>query len=221
MTARLPENTNLSYYVNNDYRGLPLLKKCYPYIEDYLERCYDVLMHALLRYPSVTGIRFDLHYPGDSPLPANAFSNTVMSRFIKTLRERIARDQLIASREGKRVHMTELDYVWVREIAESQRPHYHVMVFLNNQAFMSLGDPSKDWDNMAKRIRDSWAKALGLDYDTAKYLVHFSEYSSHCILRNDRKSIEDAFRALSYCCKAYSKQYGHPGHSFGSSQLRE
>lgn len=221
MSHRLSDNTNLSLYMNNDYMGLPLLPNCYPYLEGYLERCRLVLLHALTLYPCVTGIRFDLHYPADHPLPDNAFSNLVMSRFIKILRDRIARDQLRASREGKRVHMTELDYVWVREMGETHRPHYHLMIFLNNQAFMSLGDPSleSEKENMAKRIRESWAKALGVDYSVAKYLVHFTANSSHCIQRGDPKSTGDAFRALSYFCKAYSKQYGHSGHSFGSSQL--
>lgn len=221
MSVRFTENTNLTVYVNNDYKGLPLLPNCYPYAEEYLERCYRVMRHALSRYPAVTAIRFDLHYPSDMPLPSDAMSNHVMSCFTQKLRERIRAEQYKAHRDGKRVHWTELDYVWVREIGDSQRPHYHVMIFLNHQAFMSLGNPDFENENvtMAYRIRNAWAYALRIDYEKAKYLAHFTELSSHSIRLDNQRSIHEAFKALSYLCKHHSKQYGLPGHSIGSSQL--
>ncbi|WP_439590338.1 YagK/YfjJ domain-containing protein [Hydrogenophaga sp.] len=75
-----------------------------------------------------------------------------------------------------------------------------------------------DQQNMANRIQEAWASALGLPLELTKGLVHFPE---NAVYRFDPESPPEAaafFRRASYLCKATTKQFGLGHHGFGASR---
>jgi hypothetical protein len=231
MRLRHPDNHNLIYHSGSTWNGLPVLDKHVPLIHSYLSSIHEVMQRAVQEHPRTFGVRFDLHFPSGW----NALDGDAISRFIDSLKAQIAADLHRRRQERKdgRVHPCRLRYVWVKEQDASAAPHYHVFIFLNRDAYFSLGNfqvqqtvwedmpPAQGKANMAERIQKGWASALGLPLLMARGLVHFPVKCCYSIDANSpdfEEMFKDAFRRASYFAKAHSKCYGDGSNKFGCSR---
>lgn len=119
-------------------------------------------------------------------------------------------------KRGTRVHRHDLRYVWAKERDTSHHDHYHVRLFLNANAYRTLGRLDKDDGNLSVRLLKAWATALRLYPEDVEGLVHME--GNRILRRGNSDQLSDFFEWCSYMCKANSKNYGRNGKSFGYSQ---
>lgn len=172
MSKRHTSNTNLTVISNGQYQGLNVYPR--PLSAAYLDAILQTLQAAMNEHPRTFMVRFDLHLPQlnfrDSP---TVYDSTVISKFFKSLDAKIQQDRLIKGREGKRVHPCTRRYIWARERACADTDHYHIAIFLNNDAYNHLGNYNRSGQNLSTKIVEARASALGLDDYSTRHLVHF------------------------------------------------
>lgn len=221
MQKRHSSNTNLTVISNGLYQGFSVYPK--PLSAQYLDAILRTMQATLNEHPRTLMVRFDLHLPHlnfcDSPA---IYDSTVISKFFKSLDAKIEHDRNIKRQEGKRVHPCTMRHVWARERADAVTDHYHVAIFLNNDAYSHLGDYNRNGRNLSTKIVEAWASALGLDEYVARNLVHFPvDTPVYYINRNAAdypQTFASAFYRLSYLAKLETKYYGDRSRSFGCSQ---
>ena len=211
-------NKNLRLYTGKCYQSLPVMSGHSPMIEDYLWALHTVIEKAVNQYRRVFAFRVDLHLPAGTGEYNDEFSNSVVSKFIESFKAKIRHNRAVASKAGSYAHGTKVRYFWVREIGDCGRAHYHVVFLLNGDAFNWLGKYESSGANMAHRVWEAWASALGENIERAKTLVHFPQNPSYMLLRDDSESIAAFFHRASYLCKARTKLYGAGHHGYGASR---
>lgn len=234
MSHRHSSNRNLTLYSGATWQGHPVQTKCGSLISHYLERILNVIQCAVDEHPRTWVIRCELSFPDNGYEPDTA----VISRFIDSLKAQIKAHEARKRREGKRIHYCHLRYVWVKERASSHVWHYHVALFVNRDAYFTLGlfksmrdvnshersqssINDSDTTNMSDRIRTAWASALDLRLDATRGLVHFPKNPTYCLDANDRDfddQFDDVFHRLSYFAKSDTKHFGNGSNNFGSSR---
>lgn len=225
------ENRNLTIYQGTRYNGMPLLPK-YTYIAEYLAKIELVLNNAQTEHPRTLAIRFDLHMPkkpNDLDYPYS-YTNDVISTFIASLKAKFTADLERKSRGNIRLHPSTFRYIWVKELSITGLPHYHVVIFLNNDTYNSIGPYSIQRRNNFSRIVESWASALKSDSwpillersfeeacelvsfpkDTPMYYVNANHIDHHQLYFN-------LFKRLSYFAKNETKDYTN-GQNIGYSR---
>lgn len=200
-----------------------------PFNEYYLQRLQSVVEMARHNHTRTLAVMLLLRLPdyqdtGDSIANNPATDTKVMTRFIEALNARIDAYQHRRQKAGKRVNVCQLTYAWVREYGEQGKPHYHAVLFVNNDTFRGLGDYRHCGDNLGSFIEEAWCSALGLgsvlEYRT---LVHFPDNPLYYL---DPKApgfnvIKHGLLCrLSYLAKERSKIYSKEVRSFGCSQWR-
>jgi len=221
MNTKHPNNRNLTPYSDSNFIGLPLLEKYKPYAEEYLKIINKVFRKALQEYPRSLVIRFDLRMPED--FEGKQFGDRLMTRFVKSMREIIDADLARKERMNKRTHNCYMRFVWVREIDQSNNPHFHVVILLNRDVYRNLGKYGAIDENMANRINRAWASAL--KRKTAWYdgLVYFPKNCTYFLNFNEPIEVflpkfKDCFRRVAYLAKIKTKAFGYPGRNIGYSQ---
>lgn len=215
---RHPQNHNLTLHYDNAYQGLPVMHEKGPFIREHLERLHSTMQRALDQYPRVFAFRVELKFPNSGMLPSYAFTNEVISRFFESFKAKIEHSRSVARRNNRYAHPCTVRYVWVREIASSDRPHYHLVILLNKDAYSVLGHFRSEGRNLFNRLEEAWASALGLRRDAVAGLVHIPPNPVYYIARDSWQSQADFFHRASYLCKAATKEYGDRQHSFGASR---
>jgi len=216
--VRHPGNTNLTLHYDATYLGLPVQQDKGPFVLSYLERLKQTIDRALAQYRRVFAFRVDLRFPANQQLPADAFTNEIMSRFIESFKAKIAHNRRRALDVDKYAHECVVRYVWVREIGESGRPHYHLLILLNGDAYCALGSFTSKQRNTCHRLEEAWASALGLPVAAVDGLVHIPDDPTYKLRRGDQQGMNDLFHRASYLCKAATKSYGNWQHGFGCSR---
>lgn len=211
-------NRNHDLYQGSQYGSMPLVSESYPMVISFLDALLVVLDRALGQYGRVFAFRFDLRMPAGVDAASETFCNSIVSRFIDSLKAKIRHNRETAKANGGLVHDTKVRYFWVREVGDQGRVHYHFVVLLNGYAFNWLGNYQSTGGNMANRIWEAWASALGEPVEAAKHLVHFPENPSYMLFRADPDSVAAFFQRASYLCKARTKQYGFGHHGYGASR---
>ncbi len=180
---RHPTNTNLHLYYGDTFEGFPLMRDKGPFIREYLSDLKRVIELALAEYPRVLAFRVDLRLPQGIELPDYAYTNQVISRFFESFTRKIQYHQ---ERVAERCYSRgcKVRYVWSREISQGRRPHYHVLIMLNRDAYYTVGRLGSERVNMISRMEESWASALGLSVDQVRGRVHIPENAEY---RIDRK----------------------------------
>lgn len=215
---RFPQNTNLILYNHDRYHGLDIQVDKGPFIEQYLERLYMVSHNALYQYPRVFAFRFDLRLPASLELYSGECNNELFKRFMSSFKAKIKHNRDMARQKNKYAHDSTVRYVWARESGQHGVIHYHVAVFLNYDAFRSLGKFELDRDNIYNRLREAWTGVLGLQVSQTAGLVEIPRNCRYVLLRNDPTSLNEFFYRASYLCKAATKVYGNGQHGFGASR---
>lgn len=213
-----PFNRNQTLHYERTFKGLPVLPDNRPFVAEYLDTLYRVQQQALEAHRRVCAFRFDLRFPVSMEAKDDNITNAFMTRFIESLKAKIRHDRQRVKERRSSAHDTDVRYVWTREVGDEGRVHYHFALLVNGNAYFSLGKLTSDQKNMANRIQEAWASALGLPPAKTRGLVHFPE---HCVYRFDPESPLEAaefFERASYLCKAHTKQFGLGHHGFGASR---
>lgn len=215
---RHPNNTNLHIYADSLFEGFPIMIDKGPFVTEYLAALKRTVEHALNQYPRLLAFRIDLRLPIGIDLPDYAYTNQVISRFIESFKAKVEHNRLKACERNPYAHGSKVRYVWAREEGTRQRPHYHVLILLNRDAFYTLGKLQSDNPNMISRLQEAWASALGLQVDQVTGLVEIPSNATYRVDREDSGALSDLFHRASYLCKVASKAYGNGQHGFGCSR---
>ena len=231
LRKRVPENMKLKFFYECYYRGCEVLTRQGPLIENYLESTYDALLYVCEMQNKTFVFRLDLRFPDDMPPNTLHVLNTYIRRFLDNYEEELA---LLRLKHQSQIHSTNSRNVWCREQKDSDKPHYHLLILLNGNAFQQLGSSKESaWggyqDNtlIHAAIR-AWSQALELPIYKNKGLVEIVKKWKHgrrtnkyflCMLhRNDPYSFAEVMYVASYLCKYHSKPLGQWVHCFGASQ---
>ncbi|OLO10471.1 hypothetical protein BTW10_14020 [Chromohalobacter japonicus] len=222
---RHPYNDKLRLFYEEIYRGYSVMQRADgPQIENFLERSLITLNLAQEKNRTTFAFRVDLRFPDDmSRLPMHN-DNGVLARFFRFF--------FYELEKANTKYPAMPRYLWAREQANSVKPHYHLMILLNKDAFDSLGmfAPNDDGiytrQNLYHRMMRSWLKAMGYVADESSFLqlVNVSENPvteipwSRILHRHDWCAMDEAMYMASYLCKAYTKPIGQNVHVFDSSR---
>jgi len=215
---RHPQNPNLHIHTDDLFEGLPVMVDKGPFVTEYLDALKRTISKALAQYPRVLAFRVDLRFPLFIEFPEYAYTNQTISRFIESFKAKIEHNREIAREKNPYAHGSKVCYVWAREIGMRERPHYHMLILLNRDAFFTLGRLQSETPNMIKRLQEAWASALGLQLDQVRGLVEFPANSTFRIDRGDIEALANLFHRASYLCKAATKHFGDGCHGFGCSR---
>lgn len=201
------------------------MNKLYTYNPAYQKRIELVLDHSISKYPRLNVFRFDLRLPDyyldiDTPSP---LATNLISKFFASLKAKLGNDLLKRRRLGKRVHDSELYYVWAREVGDiKNKEHYHIAIFINKDRFHSFGNYDCNSGSLASLVIQSWASALNIPDEEAATLVHFPKEPSCWIEQNSEEYCSQRALAdlrLKYLAKNQTKVYGLGKRNFGASQV--
>lgn len=219
---RHPSNSNLSLHRGESFEGLPVMIDKGPFIREYLADLKHTIELAMAEYPRVLAFRVDLRLPQGIDLPGYASTNLVISRFFESFTRKICYHQdKVRERDGY-ARGCKVRYVWTREIGQEGKPHYHLLILLNRDAYYTVGRLGSERVNMISRIEASWASALGLSASQIRGLVHIPERAEYRIDREVRRGdvgkLPEMFYRASYLCKVATKAYGDRQRGFGTSK---
>ncbi|RBI68270.1 hypothetical protein DQ400_07850 [Vreelandella sulfidaeris] len=181
-----------------------------PLLPDYLEDGYQVFKQAIQDHKRVLVLRFDLQLPLGLTLPGDAETNKVIRRFLSSFQSKI--DSHLKRNNVK--HKCPVRHIIAREIGtDSQRPHFHVMLLLNGNAFHNMGSREYEGENNFWRIAEAWASALRISPTEAAKRVQCTKKKIGCTFyrlepSNEYAQFSEAFYRMSYFCKAHTKVYG-------------
>ncbi|MCO7504824.1 MULTISPECIES: inovirus Gp2 family protein [unclassified Pseudomonas] len=219
---RFSENRNLRLYSADTFQGLPIMGEKGPFILGYLEALSRTINLALDQYPRVIAFRVDLRLPRFGGIPDDALSNRVISRFIESFKAKIEHDREKAREQHKYAHACRVRYVWAREVGWGGRPHYHLLILLNRDAYYTVGRLQSQRPNMISRMQEAWASALKCEVEQVQGLVEIPKNAEYRVDRNVRPGnvdqLPELFHRASYLCKAATKRYGDGAHGFGCSR---
>lgn len=216
---RHPGNSNLTLCREDHYRGQLIQVNKGPFVRSYLSGLDWVVCQALDEYSRVFAFRFDLRFPASIELPDYLYTNKVIDRFLESFKAKIKHNRLKAGLSRKYVHDTKVRYVWAREIGYLGKPHYHVLILLNQDAFTTLGKFESGRDNIFNRLVEAWASALRLSVDEVSGLIHIPDNPTYHLRKDDEREQRELFYRASYLCKAATKAYGDGQHGFGYSRV--
>ena len=202
----------------------------YSFNVDNLEKILSVSESAFKHYPRVFSFRVDLRFQQDPAFGMYlALKPEAGSRIIKEFFSRLKRliecDESERRYEGKRVHSTDIRYVWAKEqTAGAPCPHYHMMFFLNRDAYYKLGNYESERMNLANKVRVAWHSAVSDEnislQDCKKMgLVHFPNNAEYLIERNDTESLKKMLVRAAYLAKNETKRRGQGYRCFGGSNI--
>jgi len=217
---RHPNNSNLTLYYDRTFQDLPIMVEKGPCVLEYLQRLFLAMYLACNQYSRVFAFRFDLQFPYSLNIHDFSVENGIMSRFFESFNAKIKHNRLMAFRENPNAHDTMVRYAWAREVGVvAGHTHYHCVIFLNYEAFRTLGKFDSSQNTIFARLMEAWASALCLSVDDVKGLIEIHQDSACYLLQRDNiKSLEDFFYVASYLCKAETKVYGDGHHGFGASR---
>ncbi|ELV1750852.1 inovirus Gp2 family protein [Escherichia coli] len=196
------------------------------HVLEYSSKINKLLCYLTNRYPRLTAVRVDLHYPkivdnGDNICCFPNLEPGVISRMRESLGAKLEADRTRKEREGKRIYRCPLFIIWAKEYSESGKCHYHICLLFNKDAYYHLGDYERE-DNLRGMITGAWYSALGLQRDDCPDLVTFPDNCRY-VLNNEDPDFEDHYQALltrlDYLTKVESKVFGEGDRNFGCSQI--
>ncbi len=219
---RHPDNNNLHLHHDEIFEGLPLMIRAGPFIREYLSDLKHTIELAMAEYPRVLAFRVDLRLPQGINLPDYAYTNQAISRFFESFTRKIQYHQeKVRERDGY-ARGCKVRYAWSREVGQGGKPHYHLLILLNGNAYYTIGRLRSERVNMISRMEESWASALEVAVSQVKGLVEIPENAEYRIDRSVRHDSEEELAALfyraSYLCKKATKSYGDRQRGFGTSR---
>lgn len=225
LPLRHPDNDKLRLFYEETYCGYSVMQhEKGPLIENFLERSLFMLNLAQEENRTTFAFRVDLHFPDAMPRLPMHENNDVLTRFFRFFFYELGK--------ANTKYPPTPRYLWAREQAFSNKPHYHLMLLLNKDAFDSLGIFAPDNDgiysrqNLYHRMMRSWLKAMNFNADNPRFhqLVNVSKNPvtgapwSRILHRHDWHALDETMYMVSYLCKAYSKPVNQGMQVFNSSR---
>lgn len=96
--------------------------------------------------------RVDLRLPRGIELPDYAYTNQVISEFFESFTKKIHYDQERVRQRDGYARGCKVRYAWSREVPGGGRPHYHVLILLNRDAYYTVGRLRSARANMISRM---------------------------------------------------------------------
>lgn len=202
----------------------------------YVNRIRQILDNSLQKHPRLTIVRVDLRVPGscgysDNPLERDTIdclpdlSSNVIKRFFASLKSQIESERRRKEKQGTRVHFTDVNFIWTREVSKNHNLHYHLAIILNKDRYYSLGN-YQSIDSLASKISIAWCRALSLPHDEYYGLVHFPENPNYTInkiasLGDFNRQLSDVLTRLNYLAKNDTKVVGTGQRNFGCSNPKK
>jgi len=195
------------------------------HVTSYKENIIEVIKKAVKEHCRTLAIRVDLHDPiildsGDTiSCIANTDSGSI-SRFTNSLKAKLVADEQRKRKEGKRVHTNILRYAWVREFSQSGKRHFHILLFLNKDAYYHLGDFNLDEDTLRTMITMAWCSALNLTPEEGQHLVQYPFNGKYTLNRDNIINgiyPGDLLNRIDYLTKVKSKIFDDGERTFGCS----
>ncbi|WP_371374881.1 inovirus Gp2 family protein [Thalassotalea aquiviva] len=202
------------------FEGLPVNIEKGPLLVGCLKAMKKTIDYALSDYKQTFAFRLDLRFCSDF----DATDSKFISRFESSIKAQIYADEQRRIKAGVRVHRTKVRVIWVKEWGYSSKglkPHYHLAILLNKQAYRTLGDFKRVSGNMAARCRKACASALNKKLCDVTQLVHFPEKGVYIIGKRSPEDIAQLkafFFRISYFAKLRQKKYGGEGNMYGASR---
>lgn len=215
---RHSDNTNLILHSDSDFQGWIIQKDKAPFIKQYLGRLLETMQRTLNEYSRVLAFRVDLRFPAGTQSPDCVYTNEVIGDFLESFKAKIEHNRHKARQRNKHAHDSRVRYVWAREVGQHGKPHYHLVILLNRDAFNALGYYIPGRNNIFNRLQQAWANALGLTIEEAAGLVHIPVEARYELDRDKSESQADFFYRASYLCKSATKVFGNGSHGFGTSR---
>jgi hypothetical protein len=211
-------NKNLHVIYGKHYQGFKMYTRKGPLIKEWVDATLNTLYRSLQHYPHVTIIRFDLRFADYLPYFDEGYTSWVFQRFMESFKAKVEHDRSMARKLAGRVNNTVIRDTWCIEYEQDGKPHFHVALFLNGEAYRYEGWLESEEKNLAKMISSAWCSAINLPWAEERGLVYFP---SKCVYRvnRGRDSYEDAVYRLSYMCKIRTKRFGNGLHPFGHSRI--
>jgi len=186
--------------------------------EQYRQDFMNVIQDAVEEFPRTLAQRVDLRFSGNY---LYGKSNKEVTRFLESLKAKLAVDCRKRNHLWDRNFRNRLRYIWVREVGKlNRRKHYHVLLLLNKDIYKGAGNFDSD-TSLAALIQQAWCSALSLDWEQHRHLVHFPKKGC-CYLHgnspNYMQEATDLLHNIDYMVKNYSKPYGDGYRSIGSSR---
>jgi hypothetical protein len=206
------------------YLTLPILPKKGGMYTAYLDSNWALIEYALRCYSKVFAFRVDLRLPDGY----NYSDTNLITRFFSSFKAMMKADYIAKKRSGDSyVHRTDLHYVWVREEGRTGKPHYHVCILLNGNAFRSVGKFEYDRSNLFNKVKHAWTSALNTHSDDGllwptEDLVSFSPNGSYMLNRtqpNFNYNVIELNKRLSYFAKVATKPRGDGIRCYGTSRI--
>lgn len=217
---RNPFNPNQTLFLEPTYKNFPVQTHQGPLIENYLQRLHGMFVSAMNEYSRLYVVRLDLRFRAGDELPDIARTNLPIKKFLDSLKAKLKHKDMMTLRRTGRKNDHGMRYAWAREIgSDSQRPHYHLVLILNGDAYRSLGNyRDAEQPGLYKRCQEAWASAIGQPFDLADGLVSVAPNGQWSLNRLDQMVFCDAFYSASYLCKARSKVFELGFHAFDCSR---
>lgn len=198
------------------YRDYPLQEDKGPFVRKHLDKIIGVMDASLDEHPRTFAFRVDLRLPR---WLISIREDRLMERFIASFKNKVQHARIRALRTNPQAHQTNIRYVWAREEGiRNGKPHYHLVIFVNHDAFNCLGKYKLGSSNLYSRMVEAWASALDIEPDAAVGLVHIPRGALYRVFANDPDSEDALFYRASYMAKAATKVRGIR-HCFGGSRL--
>ncbi|NLD00034.1 MAG: inovirus Gp2 family protein [Gammaproteobacteria bacterium] len=185
-----------------------------------LNRFISVLDSAMSAYNRVFAFRVDLRLPVGLILTPE-MGHRLIDRFIASFKEKVRSNRAAALKLNPNAHNTDVRYCWAREVNLQGGVHYHLVFFLNRDAFNSLGSFKAASGNTYTRLVEAWASALGIAVKDAAGLVHVAVGGMFHLDLNSTNYAEikdQVVHNLSYMAKQETKVPGCGLHRYGASR---
>jgi hypothetical protein len=215
---RKPKNPNHTLHYGDTYLGLPIQIDKGPFPSEYLGRLHETVCCAVNQYSRVFAFRVDLRLPSGRDSTSFTYANEIIDLFIESFKAKIKHNRQMARKLNKYACDTIVRFVWAREFGQHGRPHYHLAILLNHDAFFTLGRFKPGRDNIFNRLQEALASALRQPVEGISGLIHIPDNACYHIYRENDASIAEFFYRASYLCKAETKGFGDGGHGFGASR---
>jgi hypothetical protein len=213
---RVPDNTNLSIWLQSSYQGLPVNTK-HQLVEQYLQKLKTIIELSTCDYPRVFAVIVQLHC--SYPTQELVTSNRVMGRFKDALTARIEAYRKRLSKQGDVADACQVRMAWGREQGGSHVPHFHVLLLFNRELFHSLGDINSGKGSLYDMIQGAWCSALKIPPVYGAGLVQVPDAAGYYLSRSDNYAqLPALFQRASYICKVDTKCFRQGLHSFGGSR---
>ena len=196
-----------------DYKGIPIQPAQGPFMESYLERTLRTIDGAMSDSQMLYMSCVTLSAVSSNGFPFTFNPHAPIEAFIRAMIGWTKNCQSNNTYLHKR--NARIDYVWQMSRNEHGIPVFRIMLLLNPEAYLNLGD-KPERQNLIYRVHRCWRQALSCPLDTAIKSTKFNTLLDY--VGNGADDLIQVFQRATVLCKAPLHDQGRGTHGFGSSR---